>query len=217
MTMGYDGENLAEEPQRALPRVAVFVTHERERDTQLLLRLHGDAGAHLPDADVHLYEAPVDAAMRLAKTLTPATDIRLVRRIALVKERLPHDTRIMLRPVFLRTGPSFEATLMRFTMERGLRVRMMESQGEFVRISYEEYAHRDPELAIATWRAGWVTADALAAQIEHHLFLFSAGSAGARDDGAHASRLTWASLTRLPALSGIHAQWLERVRPLLAR
>jgi len=207
------------EPQRSLPRVVVFVTQRQHNRLALLVQQQPDGEAELPHADVELYEEPADASLRLLRNLTGITRPVDIQRIALVRERLPKDTRVMLRPVYLRTGPSFDATLMRFTLDRGLRVRLIEAQDDFARISFEEMALRENELVIATRRFGWVTIDALASRIEHHLFHIkvSNGQIEQATGARTPENLTWAPLDSPPRLTAIHQQWLERARPLLMR
>ena len=197
-----------------LPRVAAIVTRVRGAERDLLLVRAGTTAPQFPDATVALNETPADAVMRLPLALLGQEVARLERRIAVVRETLADNTRAVVRPTLLRTGPSHEATLMRFPLDRGMRVKVTEWQDEFARVAYEEYTFHENELAIASRRAGWLTVDVLAAQIEHHLFHLSTTEHAPTPVDKSA---VWLPLAHATGLMPLHAHWLERARTLLTR
>ena len=213
MTTEFDAEHPRDELPPLLPRVAALVTRDSGLKRELLIVRMGSAAPQLPDATVEAHEMPADAVMRLQRALLGNAAVRLERRIAVVRETLPENTRAITRATLLRTGPNHESTLMRFPLERGMRVKVTEWQDEFARVAYEEYTFQENELAIATRRAGWLTVDLLAAQVEHHLFHLSAEPAAAPVDES----AVWAPLSRISGLLPVHERWLERVRMLLTR
>ncbi len=205
----------------ALPRVTAFVTRERGPERELLIVRPATTKPHLPQMTVGLDEAPSEAAIRLIQELADSLAVTLRRRFGVIGEALQPDTRLLLRPTLLRTAPSEEATIMRFTLERGMRVRLTEMRGDFTRVVYEEYALHENELAIATRRAGWVHAGVLARQVEYHLFHLVVPPP--RSDGSTAKlrppgapQPMWVPLYRVPTLSRTHAHWLEHIRPFLS-
>lgn len=213
MTTDLDAAHPRDELPPLLPRVAALVTRDGSGERQLLIVRQGAAAPQLPNLTVDAHETPAHAVMRLQRSLLGDSPVRLERRIAVVRETLPDNTRAIVRPTLLRTGPSHEATLMRFPMARGMRVKVMEWLDEFARVTYEEYTFHEQELAIATRRAGWLTVDLLASHIEHHLFHLHAEDHTLPVEPSAA----WASLMHVSGLNPLHARWLERVRTLLTR
>ena len=212
MTTEFNKEYTTDELPPLLPRVTAFITRDSGSERELLIIRPTAVAPQLPDATVDMHETPVATVMRLQKTVLRAP-ARLERRIAVVRETLGENVRAVVRPTLLRTGPSHEATLMRFPLERGMHVKVAEWRDEFARVAYEEYSFHEDELAIATRRAGWLPVGLLAAQIEHHLFHLSAGeTASAAETSA-----VWTPLSRANGLTPAHERWLERVRTLLAR
>jgi hypothetical protein len=195
-----------------MSRVTLLATRDCDAQRELLILRAPAAAPRLPDATVAEAQTPIAAMRVLADTVLGAYTPSTERRITLVRERLPADRRVVLRASLLRTGPNHEATLMRFTLERGMRVRVTEVQEEFARVAYEEYSYADRQLAIATSRAGWLLLDALAAQVDHHLFhLHLAAENGHPAD----TRAVWIALDSATGLAPLHQRWLDRARPLL--
>lgn len=213
MTTEFDAGQPRDDLPPLLLRVAALVTRDPGSERELLIIRQATTALQLPDATVSLYEAPARTLTRLRRALLGEAAISAERRIAVVRETLPGNTRAIVRPTLLRTGPNHEATLMRFPLERGMRVKVTEWQEEFARVAYEEYKYQENELAIATRRAGWLTVDVLAAQIEHNLFHLAAEPTATPVNAA----AVWIPLSRVNGLTPVHERWLERTRTLLTR
>jgi hypothetical protein len=201
----------------ALPCVTTFITRDRGSERELLVLRPLTARPRLPDGTVGADERPEDAALRVGQQYAPAHTLTLGSRLARLLQTLTDQEYAMLRPAMLRTAPLQDATMMRFTLERGMRVRMTATDIDFVRVVYEEYALHENELAIATRRAGWVPARSVTDQLEHHLFHLR--SPDNRDDWSVSVRdtMVWIPLTAVSGLDSDHDIWLERARAFLSR
>jgi hypothetical protein len=205
----------------ALPCVTVFITRDRVSERELLVLRPLTGRPRLPDGAVNTDERPEDAALRVGRQYASTDALVLGSRLARLMQMLTDQEYAMLRPAMLRTAPLQDATMMRFTLERGMRVRMTAAEVDFVRVVYEEYALHENELAIATRRAGWVPAKSVTNQLEHHLFHLRL--ADNRDDWSESVRDTmlpqavWMLLSAVSGLDSQHDIWLERARAFLSR
>lgn len=205
----------------ALACVTIFVLREHNAERELLVLRQPSARPRLPDDTVGADETPEAAALRLAHNY--ASPLAILRRpLARLSQMLPGDERAVLRPVMPLTAPNIDSTLMRFTLQRGMRVRLTGQEDSYARIVYEEYALHENELAIATRRAGWVAESALTDQIEHHIFYLRAPAPVSPTDTQTAEyhavsepNPVWTPLASLSGLVYEHEEWLERARPFL--
>jgi hypothetical protein len=208
-------------PPAALPYATVFITRDSGLERELLVLRPLTARPRLPDGTVGAEERPEDAALRIAGAYCAVDRLKLGTRLARLQQTLADHEYVMLRPAMLRTAPIQDATMMRFTLERGMRVRMTATETDFVRVVYEEYALHENELAIATRRAGWVPTRSVTDQLEHHLFHLRSSDASAdvltlpRDPTA--PQPVWIPLSGVSGLDYEHDAWLQRARPFLLR
>jgi hypothetical protein len=196
-----------------LVKVTTFITRDRGEREILVLR-PANNGAQLPAMPVAPDTTPETAALQVVAEKSGQAEAVMQRRLGVIVYQLEGDQYAIRRPVLLRTTPQPDATLMRFTLERGMMVRLMEMSETFARVVYEEYALNDNELAIATRRAGWVNADALTKTVEHHLFHFSCPSDSATPSTPD-TQAEWATLSRIPGLSREQENLLASVRAQL--
>lgn len=212
MTLDFDVAPTPNDPRPAIARVTLLTTRAYRREHDLLVVYPNGAPTQLPNVPLDAAQSPVDGASRLADSLLGPQSYTLKRRIAVVRQSLPPDIRILTRAGLLRTGPNHEATPLRFTLERGARVRVSDWQDDFARVVYEEFTYEANDLSIRTRRAGWVLADALGSYIEHHLFHLRP----AQTDGPPVHpQAYWLPLAQVVGLLPLHQRWLERTRALL--
>jgi ADP-ribose pyrophosphatase YjhB (NUDIX family) len=203
----------------ALHQVTVFATRSTANGYEILVAQRHGQGMQLPVGIMQPDEQPEDAALRLMQPLTSGLwGFRLVRLLAQTEQRLEADERVVTRPMFMRTLPARDATLMRFVLNPGVRVRVLEEQDEFARAVYEEYELRDGERAMTLRRAGWLPADQMTDRIVHHLVqLAPAGSETPERwtiQGADAAtqEYAWLPLDPDPELTLESARLLAQVR-----
>lgn len=203
----------------ALSYVAVFITRDTETGREILLEHSAYALPRLPESVIKLGEQPEVAALRLASAVLGNEDVSIDSLLARLPVTLTGDERGVMRPSLLRAAPVDDATLMRFRLLRGMRVRVTGEYDDFTRVVYEEYALHENELAIATRRAGWVLDSVLTDQIEYFLFHLRAGdsSANPRMDIEAETLPVWIPLEQASGLAPEHEAWLERARPYLLR
>lgn len=207
----YDATDRQDDTPPVLPCVAAFVTRDAEPERELLVLRPSTGTAQLPAMMVPAGEAPPAAVARCVGALVGLASLASVRRMAVVRERLPDVTRVVLHSTPLYAGPSYTAPPLRFRMERGMRVSVREWQEEFARVSYEEYRYDADDLKIATRRSGWLTVDSFTCYIAHHLFHVSVSAA---HQTAHGE---WVRLSHANGLKPIHQRWFERAMPRLTR
>jgi hypothetical protein len=205
----YDATDRQDETPLVLPCVAAFITRDTEPERELLVLRPASGTAQLPAMMVPAGETPPATVVRCAGALVGLSSLLKIRRLAVVRERLPDMTRVVLHSTPLYAGPSFAAPPLRFRMERGMRVSVREWQEEFARVSYEEYRYDADELKIATHRSGWLTTDSFSCHIAHHLFHVPVSAAHVTAHGE------WVRLSRAEGLKSIHQRWYERALPRL--
>lgn len=191
-------------------RVVLLATRATDREHDLLVRQTSEL-TQLPHAPIGPTQTPADCVRRLAEHLLGRHAAVNQRRIAVIRQKLPPNIHVLTRLCLLRTGPSHEATPLRFVLEHGTRVRVVEWQDEFARVIYEEFDYQRDNLGIVTRRAGWLLADALAAHVAYHLFHLHLPNTPAPPHPA----AVWLPLSHVTHLQPTHQRWLERARPRL--
>src|SRR6187549_737077 len=126
-----------------IAKVTAFITRPGPQETELLVFQHPQAGVQLPAGTVEPGEAPEDAVLREVEEETGLSAVVLVGLLAVIPQAFAPDEYMLTEPMALRTAPSTDAPKMRFLLQRGLRVRIREKKGDFVRAIYEEYDMRD--------------------------------------------------------------------------
>lgn len=209
MTSGSTADLTPTPPASALLRVAALVTRDHPFEPHLLVLNPDDGPQHLPNAVVELTQTPLAAVRALTARLFGAQFPASERRIAIVRENLNDGCQVVLQRHRPRTGPSHDAPEMRFEMARGARVRVLERQNGFARVTHDEFVYHDTEVEIRTLRSGWLLADTLTNTIDHHLFHIRSpsGVAPVVPDAA------WVQLSATHRLLPAHRRWLDHVRP----
>lgn len=191
----------------ALQRLAVFVTRDiADRRSLLILKQHNASVFRVPAAFIDAPTALELAAIQLLKQQTGIDSPTLPQHLGASTAHLPNDERLLLRATLLRTAPKDDATLMRFSLERGMRVRLVEQQGYYAQVVYEQYHVNDNQVSIAVRRAGWLAANALTDRVQTQLLHFHL--ADTSDDALHYG---WLPLSDRLHLATEQHDWLLQI------
>lgn len=219
--MNQDTPNASPNTENAqIAKVTAFITRPGTQEIELLVFQHPQAGVQLPAGTVEPGEAPEDAVLREVEEETGLSTVVLVGLLAVIPQAFAPDEYMLIEPIALRTAPSVDAPKMRFLLQRGLRVRIREKKGDFVRAIYEEYDMRDNELAVSTRRVGWLPVSALTKKVPRYLYHLRL-SALAPDEWTLTSdngllyKPFWIPVTRRNFIVAPQEAWLNAVREQL--
>ena len=195
-----------------LDQVGVFITADIDQLRQLLILKQTSSVFHIPTTMVEADESTAAAAERLARQTTNLSHLPPARLITSFTQHLDNDEYWLRRRVMLRTNPNPDATLMRFILERGMRVHMIQREEDFSQVVYEEYDLQNNELALSVRRAGWVNANALTDQLTTHIYHLRITTPPQSD---HVADFYWLPLTAGIKLAPEQNPWLAHARETL--
>jgi 8-oxo-dGTP pyrophosphatase MutT (NUDIX family) len=173
-----------------------------ESSVEILLFQHPSAGIQFPSGTVETGEDPQEAALREVFEETGLTQVNLDYYLGARIEAQPGCVyTLKTSRVFSRPDPaSFDWA----TLNKGLQVRLLRQQGNFMQVSYEEQDRFLEPQYISYQITGWLPADCLASQIRRHLFHLTTDQATPASwvnfADHHLFRPFWARLDKLPEI-----------------
>lgn len=203
-----------------LDKVTAFVTRETGTERELLVFQHPTAGIQLPAGTAEAGESVEQAVLREVAEETGLTDVEIVDHFSTIDPALAEDERVLLQEAVLQTSPGDEATLVKAVMlRRGMVVRVLASEGKYVRVTYPEYAQRGDELITVSARTGWLPVKVLTGEVQRHLFHLTTTAPTehhwTKDADGHQFSLFWVPLSQDPGLTPACDRWYREVRDQL--
>ncbi len=198
-----------------LKKVAMFITRGKPGLRQLLVFDHA-GGTQIPAGTVLDGEAALHAALRVAREQSGLPDLTLIAELGSRRMSLTGDDRVLLADALLQLMPDTSSTVVRGTaLRRGASVRLLESDGDFARVLYEE-THSDTagETIVTARRSGWLPLPNVTSTIERHLFHLTSTISTAerwevKAEPVQPYTLYWVPLKVGIRLLGQQQEWLD--------
>jgi ADP-ribose pyrophosphatase YjhB (NUDIX family) len=206
-----------------LHQVTTFITRGLPQPHGLLVLHHPASTTALPSGLVNPGESLRDAALRAAQASTHLRMLALVASLGSQVISLPDMQAQMTTDALLQLAPESDSTVIRSTiLRRGLPVRLLEDEGAFVRVLYEETALREGAPVVTGRQTGWVLREAVTNKITQHFFHLLAGDTTADDwrvvgDGEQVITCRWQPLSGHIALTPPYDAWLAACRSALGK
>jgi ADP-ribose pyrophosphatase YjhB (NUDIX family) len=198
-----------------LHKVTAFVTRGLPEPRDLLVFEHPTAGLQLPAGTVEAGETPRDAVLREVKEKTGLQQIAIISALGVRRLELADDEAYMASAALLQTMPDESSTLVSASiLKRGMRVRVLEREQLFVRVTHEEGVMRDDGYVVTKRHTGWVPQHAITRHVERHFYHLIAGDETAdewyvRGEPDLMFVLLWRPLRAEIALVSPQAGWLH--------
>jgi 8-oxo-dGTP pyrophosphatase MutT (NUDIX family) len=165
-----------------LAKVTAFVTRGATPSRELLVFRHPLAGVQIPAGTVEAGESAATAALRETSEETGLTAVTVAAYLGARRSILRNDLRGVMRRAALLTRPGPDAPVADapswfLGLRRGLFVRLLQEEGGWAEVAFEEFD--DPaHLAAAPARrmVGWLPSDAVTASVERHFFHLTAAA-----------------------------------------
>jgi ADP-ribose pyrophosphatase YjhB (NUDIX family) len=203
---------------RILQKVTAFVTRARASGAgggyELLVMQHPTAGVQLPAGTVEENEPVVTAAFRELAEETGLIDVALVAQLGTEWFDCTERAALMFRTAPLRKGPNLNAPLLEAEFPRGYWCSVVDREGAFSQVVYEDLDLNVQPARVITRYSGWVESDAIAERVERHFFRFEPrGPTKERWVQLAEQRFEcyWTPLAPKPALVGGQQGWLDGV------
>lgn len=204
-----------------MEKVTAFVTRGDAWARELLVFDHAGT-VQVPSGTVEVDEDPRDAVRREVREECGLERVRLVRRVAILSERLSPPMRMALSTTELRDGPSGESGGLGVSVRRGLNVDVVSEVGGSVEVSGDGVASdaADPDRAVLLPVRGWIGADQLSGEFVRHCFHVvpkddTRDAWSVPSDHGFTFHLRWVPLHPKPKLSAFQQFWLDRSYELL--
>jgi len=193
-----------------LKKVTCFITRGSGEATELLVFDHGTAGTQVPAGTVEEGEEFEVGALREAREESGLERLRLVGFLGEEEEDLGENKPVALETVHLRARPVVEGWPTVWSVRRGFRVRVVDREGAFVRVVYEESG---PGYVLGRLE-GWAPASAFTTRELRRFYHFRPEAATADrwhivDEGHHLD-VRWLALSDGAQLVERQRRWLER-------
>jgi 8-oxo-dGTP pyrophosphatase MutT (NUDIX family) len=198
------------EEQLPLKKVTAFITRGSAEATEFVVFDHGTAGTQVPAGTVEEGEDFEEAALREAREESGLDRLRLVGLLGEEEEDLGEDRPVALETVHVRARPVVDEWPTVWSVRRGFRVRIVDREGAFVRIVYEDAG---PGFVLGRVE-GWVPASAFTSRELRRFYHFVPETETADrwhivDEGHHLD-VRWLSLAEGGQLVERQRRWLER-------
>ncbi len=121
----------------------------------------------------------------------------------------------MVTDALLQLAPESDSTVLRSKiLRRGMYVRLLETQGAFVRVLHQEVTLRDGEQVVTGRQTGWVLRTAITQEIDQHFYHLLTGDTTKTEwrviaDGEHVITCRWCRLAEAIELSAPYDRWLR--------
>lgn len=196
--------------------VTAFVTRPLQRQPELLLFRHPNAGIQFPAGTVEEGELPEQAVLREVAEETGVSSVRLVANLGYLDTQ-PPGFRFILQKTGIYARPdlsSYDST--GFQLYRGTIVSLQCSKGEFAQVTYEEW-DRFPDPQYLTCQiTGWIPLRLLCGSSRRFFFHLEAdeSSPSVKDLPCVATdnyifQPFWARLDALPEIVEPQREWLK--------
>ena len=156
---------------KQLHKVTAFITRGLPEPHELLVIRHPEAGLRLPAGTVEAGETPRAAVLREAGEETGLKQLGIIALLGTRRVELAPDEALMCTDALLQLTPDYSSTVVTsFILRRGMQVKLLESEGGFIRLAYEEQAYRDGMRAVKGRHTGWVVESSITRLVTRHFF-----------------------------------------------
>lgn len=204
---------------KVLKKVTAFITQDIGRERKLLVFRHPHAGIQVPAGTVELGEEPESAVIREAREETSIFQVRMVKKVGSIFEKLPENEMILLRLTKLFNKPRFDASSDGFVLDRGLVARVIDREGGFSFVESEPRDIRENPPMRRMKKKGFVRSSLLTTNVERYFYHLTTEEKTAdtwqvQTDG-QMFELFWSSLDRKVILNSYQQPWLDHYREQL--
>jgi 8-oxo-dGTP pyrophosphatase MutT (NUDIX family) len=195
-------------------KVTCFVTRGSGARAELLVFWHTGAGVQVPAGTVEDGESFDEGALREAFEETALPRLEPIAHLGSRTYELTDGWAGLRRDLQLRSRPAADSALARWTLDRGLKVRVVQQRPGFARVAYAEEDVDSPDGVLSARFEGWVAAEDLFQRLERHFYHFRAPEDAPREwqvteNGVHQFHLYWLPLVPKPALVESNQAWLD--------
>lgn len=200
---------------RQLQKVTAFITRGLPEPHEILVIRHPEAGLQLPAGTVEASETPRAAVLRAAREETGLKQLGIIALLNSRRVEFAADEGLMFADALLQLTPDYSSTVVTsFILRRGMRVKLLESEGNFLRIAYEEESYRDGGRSFKGRHTGWVVQTSVTRSVVRHFFhLMSSDDTAAEWHVLGETDLTftcsWQPLQLDLSLLPPHDEWLR--------
>ncbi len=200
----------------ALGKVTAFITRATENERELLVFLHPSAGLQVPAGTVEARETPEAAVLRETAEETGLRGVSIVELLAVIPQPLAEDERMVLQRCVLQASPGSEGTLrLGGLLERGQTVQVIDHNGGFERVTFNEHKLEDDMLVAVSSKSGWVPTRFLTSSVQRSLFHLTPTDPTPQrwtvDADGHTFALFWIALDHDVGLIAPQQAWLDLV------
>jgi 8-oxo-dGTP pyrophosphatase MutT (NUDIX family) len=147
---------------KVVEKVTAFVTRETADGRQLLVFRHPLNGIQLPAGTVDVGESPETAVLREAWEETGLDGLRLVRPLGMIERHLPDNHHLLQGDSQLFTAPAPDAApISNWILYRGGYARLLQEQGDYAEILFQEWNQRVEPPQIVRQEQGWLRRELL--------------------------------------------------------
>lgn len=198
---------------KVLEKVTAFVTRDIGRERQILVFRHPQAGFQVPAGTVELGEEPELAVIREAKEESNISQIRLVKELGSIFEIKPEKEKVLLRLTKLFNEPRFDASSDGFILDRGLKVRVIDTEGDFSFVESEPRNIRENPPERRMKMKGFVRSSLLTTDVKRYFYHLTTEEKTpdtwqVQTDG-HIFELSWSNLDQKRILNSYQQPWLD--------
>ncbi|MCA9906233.1 MAG: NUDIX domain-containing protein [Anaerolineae bacterium] len=156
---------------RQLQKVTAFITRGLPEPREILVIRHPVAGLQVPAGTVEASETPRAAVLREAGEETGLKQLGIIALLNSRRVEFAADEGLMFADALLQLTPDYSSTVVTsFILRRGMRVKLLDSEGNFLRIAYEEETYRDGGRNVKGRHTGWVVQSSVTRTVVRHFF-----------------------------------------------
>ena len=203
-----------------LSKVTALITRDADLGRELLIFEHPTAGFQLPAGTVEPDKSPEAAVLRETAEETGLTDVKIAAHLDTLQHPLAPDERMVFKRCLLQASPGKYGTLYKsIVLNRGVTVRVIGCEDDYVRVTYPQYALERGELVVVSSKTGWLQRQLLTDNVQRHLYHLNALQPTptqwrVKTDG-HCFKLFWVPLAHEIGLISGQQCWLDQVRDRL--
>ncbi len=206
--------------EATLEKVTAFIIRTTDNGRELLVFLHPTAGLQVPAGTVEASETPEAAVLRETTEETGLHNVSIVERLAVIPQVLAEDEAMVVQRCVLQASPGTEGTLrLGGFLRRGLTVKVIDENGAFQRVTFNEHKLEDDTFVAVSSQTGWVPTRCLTRRVERSLFYLTptepTPEQWAVDADGHTFALFWVSLDQTVELVAPQQAWLDLVKDRL--
>jgi 8-oxo-dGTP pyrophosphatase MutT (NUDIX family) len=156
--------------EQALDKVTTFITRGAPNAREILVFDHAGM-TQIPAGTVNPEEPPLQAALREGREESGLVELKLVAELGKRASALPSDELLLLTDALLQLSPDQSSTVVRGkVLRRGTPVKILERDGDFVRVSYEDSVLQGGETLVTARRSGWLPKRVLTTHVVRHFY-----------------------------------------------